>query len=115
VSEYCDYHQANHPPVFACAACHNAALTALKTLVDGQAVIIAEMAEHLAILRTGIVYMLMQAQADEVDQTEQGNPWLKLRKDFVALLNPHVRRLNTLLGIKAPDQQEPPKIAVVTK
>lgn len=87
----------------------------LKTLIDGQAVIIAEMAEHLAILRTGIIYMMFQAQADEVDQTEQGNPWLKLRKDFVVLLNPHIKKLNALLGIKPPDQAEPAKLAVVTK
>ena len=87
----------------------------LKSLVDGQTVIISEIAEHLAILRTGILYMMMQAQVDEVDQTVEGNPWLKLRKDFVALLNPRIRRLNQMMGIDAPDQNEPPKITVVTK
>jgi hypothetical protein len=87
----------------------------LKGLLDAQTQIIQEMGEHLALLRTVMLYTLLQASLDEVDQTEQGNPWLKLRKDFVATMNPHIRKLNALLGVKAEDQQQPAKIAVVTK
>lgn len=85
----------------------------LAQIVAAQTVIIQEMSEHLALLRTISVYMLMQASADETDQTEAGNPWLKLKRDFVALMNPHIRRLNQLMGVTAPTVPDPPKIAVV--
>src|SRR6266404_7421009 len=90
-------------------------LECLQGLVDDQAVIIKELADQMAILRTGVIYMMMQASADEVDQTFEGNPWLKMKRDFVRMMNPSIRRLNALLGIKEPDRPDPPKIAVVTK
>jgi hypothetical protein len=90
-------------------------ISELRDTVGAQAMIIQEMGEHLALLRTVLLYTLMQASIDEVDQTEHGNPWLKLRKDFVATMNPHIRKLNAMLGVKAEDQQQPAKIAVVTK
>lgn len=96
-------------------ATHSGQMADLQTTVDAQAVIIKELADQLAILRTGVIYMMMQASADEVDQTFEGNPWLKMKRDFVRMMNPSIRRLNALLGIKEPDRPDPPKIAVVTK
>jgi hypothetical protein len=93
----------------------NQQIVELKTLVDGQAVIIKEMADQLAILRTGVIYMMMQASADEVDQTPEGNPWMKLKMGFTQMMNPSIRRLNKLLGVTEPDRPDPPKLAVVTK
>lgn len=90
-------------------------LAELQGIVDAQMVIIKELADQMAVLRTGLIYTLMQASADEVDQTEEGNPWLKLKRDFIVLMNPRIRAINKLLGIDVPDRKDPPKIAVVTK
>lgn len=87
-------------------------LAELRELVDAQTLILAEIGEHLAILRTVILYMLLQATADETDQTEEGNPWKKLLKDFKALLNPHIKKLNQLLGVKVEDAPAPKPLIV---
>lgn len=86
----------------------------LEALVNGFTVILVEVNDHLAILRTIVRYMLLQATVDEVDQTEEGNPWKKLLKDYTALMNPHIKSLNAMLGIKVPDAA-PPKSIVVAK
>lgn len=85
-----------------------------KELLDAHTVILGEMAEHLAILRTIILYMLLQASVDEVDQTIEGNPWKKLKQDYTALLNPHIKVLNKLMGVEVADAA-PPKSVVVVK
>lgn len=83
-----------------------AELEQLEKTVEAQIAIIKAHAEQTAVLRGVVWAMLNQASMDETDQTEAGNPWLAIKKKAAAMINPHIKRLNELLGVKAEAQPE---------